>query len=60
MHYTIQQEFAKAHQAALLHEAEAHRLALQARGQTRRPSPLRAFLAELRRQRPQQRPAPAV
>jgi hypothetical protein len=60
MHYSIQQELAQAHQAALLREAEGHRLALQARGQTRRPTRIRAFLDQLRRQRPEQRPAPAV
>ena len=60
MHYAIEQELVQEHQAALLREAEAHRLALEARGQTRRPTRVRAFLEQLRRERPQQRPAPAV
>jgi hypothetical protein len=60
MHYVIQQELAQGHQAALLREAEAHRLALQARGETRRPTRVRVFVEQLRRRRPEQRPAPAV
>jgi hypothetical protein len=58
MYYEIQQ-LAHARQADLLHEAEQHRLAVAARGTVKRRGRLASFLAQLRRQRPQQRPAPS-
>jgi hypothetical protein len=62
MHYEIHQQLAQAHQADLLREAEKHRLALVARGSgsVKRRGRVASFLAQIRRQRPQQRPAPAV
>jgi hypothetical protein len=60
MHYEIHRQLAQAHQADLLREAEQHRLALIARGSVRRKGRLASFLAQMRRQRPQQRPVPAV
>ena len=60
MHYEIQNQLAQAHQADMLREAEQHRLALIARGSVKRQGRLASFLAQMRRQRPQQRPVPAV
>jgi hypothetical protein len=60
MHYAIQQELARAHQADLLREAERHRLALLVRGGTTQRRWRPSFLAHLRFRRPQRRPAPAV
>jgi hypothetical protein len=60
MHYEIQNQLARAYQADLLREAEQHRLALVARGSVKRRVRLAPFLALIRRQRPQQRPVPAV
>ena len=59
MHYVIHQELARAHQADLLRQAERHRLALLARGETNQRRRL-SFLVHLRLRRPQRRPAPAV
>ena len=60
MYYVIQQELARAHQADLLREAEQHRLALVARGETARRRRLSSFLARAHLKRRQQRPAPAI
>jgi hypothetical protein len=60
MHYEIQHQLARAHQADLLREAEQARLALVARATVKRRGRLASFLAQVRRQRPQQRPVPAV
>jgi CRP-like cAMP-binding protein len=59
MYYVIQQELAR-HQADRLREAEQHRLALVARGETARRRRLSSFLARVHLKRPQQRPAPAI
>jgi hypothetical protein len=59
MHYAIHQELARAHEANLLREAENHRLARLARGETKQRRQL-SFLSHLRLRRPQQRPAPAA
>jgi hypothetical protein len=60
MHYEIHNQLALGRQADLLREAERYRLALLARGPVERQGRLASFFAHLRRQRPQQRPAPAV
>ncbi len=58
MHF-IHQELARGRQDDLLREAEKHRLALSAR-EPRERGQLTWFLTQIRRRRPQQRPAPAV
>jgi hypothetical protein len=60
MHPSIQHELARTHQAELLREAEQHRLALLARPRAERQRRLWSILIQVRRRRPQQRPAPAV
>jgi hypothetical protein len=60
MHYEIQHQLAQAHQADLLREAEQARLAQVARGTVKQRGRLASYLAQIRRQRPQQRPVPAV
>jgi hypothetical protein len=60
MHYEIHHQLARAHQADLLREAERYRLAVVARGSVKRRGRLVSVLAQIRRQRPQQRPVPAV
>jgi hypothetical protein len=60
MHYVIQQDLARAHQAALLRNAEQHRLARLARPERMQRRRISSFLARVRLGRPQRRPAPAV
>jgi hypothetical protein len=60
MHYDMYAQLAQGRQAALLDEAERHRLALVARGSVKRRGRFASFLAQFRRQRPQQRPVPAA
>jgi hypothetical protein len=60
MHYEIHNQLAQARQGDLLREAERYRLARLARGPVERRGRLASFLAHIRRQRPQRRPAPAV
>jgi hypothetical protein len=60
MNYDAYERLARGHQAELLREAEQHRLAVIARGQVKRRGRLASILAQVRRQRPQQRPVPAA
>ena len=60
MHYEIYQQLARDHEGDLVRDAERHRLALVARGSVKRRGRLASVLAQIRRQRPQRRPVPAV
>jgi hypothetical protein len=60
MNYDAYERLARGHQAELLREAEQHRLAVIARGLVKRRGRLASILAQVRRQRPQQRPVPAA
>jgi hypothetical protein len=61
MHYELHHQLAQAHQADLMREADRHRLAQLARsGSVKRRGRVASFLAQIRRQRPQQRPVPVA
>jgi hypothetical protein len=59
MHYEIQRELARAHQADLLREADRHRLAAAARGSSMRRGRFLSILIQARQGRLHRRPAPA-
>lgn len=59
MHYSIQEELARARHADLLREAEAYGLARSVRGQLTWRERLVSFVLVARRRRVDRRPAPA-